>query len=88
MSSSHYSSRSAVPISLLYVEDDVINQEVLRTMLTNVPDVQLHIASDDTEAFEQLAALSTVPDVVLMDHHLGHVTGVEVRRSPFRSSTS
>lgn len=78
--SSLYSTRSAGPISLLYVEDDAINQEVLRTMLANVSDITLHIATDDTEAFELLGTLSTVPDVVLMDHHLGHITGVEVRR--------
>jgi CheY-like chemotaxis protein len=67
-------------ISVLCVEDDVINQEVLRTMLHSSSDIDLHVASDEIEAIEQVERLMKAPpDVVLMDQQLGHVTGVEVR---------
>lgn len=66
-------------MSVLYVEDDIINQEVLRTMLQSSSEIDLYVASDEVEAIEQVENMGSPPDVVLMDQQLGHVSGAEVR---------
>ena len=64
---------------VLYVEDDVINQQVLETMLQSHEDIELLLASDEGEVDEVFAGRKTMPDVVLMDNQLVNTTGLEAR---------
>jgi CheY-like chemotaxis protein len=66
-------------ITVLYVEDDALNQQVLESMLQAHEDIQLLLASDEADVEEILEDRDAMPDVVLMDSQLINTTGLEVR---------
>ena len=63
----------------LYVEDDPLSRQVMELMAGSVlGDVRL-IVFENTENFmDRLAALDTIPDLILLDVHIRPVDGFEV----------
>jgi CheY-like chemotaxis protein len=66
-------------IVVLYVEDEPANQMAMRAIFASHPEIELLEAADDDDVIEVLEDIDVLPDVVLMDHGLGHTTGEEVR---------
>ena len=69
-------------ITVLYVEDDPINQQVLHSIMSQHDDIDLLLASDEADVDDELEGRTTMPDVVLMDSQLTNTTGSQVRRRP------
>ena len=63
---------------VVYVEDDHVNQHVLKTMLDPVGEINLLLAEDEQELQELLEQCDRIPDVVLMDCELKSTTGQQV----------
>ncbi|RPE14125.1 DNA-binding response regulator [Chitinophaga lutea] len=67
------------PVSLLIIEDHLLMQEGIRSLLANNPDIAL--AGSFTHGLEALAFLETQPaDVVLLDISLPDISGIELCR--------
>ena len=62
--------------TVLYADDNALNVEVVRAILQTRPDLRVLIARDGREALE--IAHREVPDLLLLDMHLGDLTGLEV----------
>lgn len=69
----------SVPVFVLYVEDDPVNQQVLESMLDQHDNVELAVACDEEEVDEILANRPSLPDLVLMDSQLSDTTGEKAR---------
>ncbi len=65
--------------SVLYVEDNKINIEIVRQTLLTRPDVEFIFALDASSGIE--LAKSLLPDIVLMDINLPDMSGFEAMRS-------
>ena len=65
---------------LLYVDDDVVNQQVLDMLLSTKSEYRVLLACDQQEVEEVLRDEACLPDVVFMDNQLVDCTGVQVRR--------
>eukprot|EP00425_Heterocapsa_triquetra_P042193 CAMPEP_0195088488 /NCGR_PEP_ID=MMETSP0448-20130528/28045_1 /TAXON_ID=66468 /ORGANISM="Heterocapsa triquestra, Strain CCMP 448" /LENGTH=215 /DNA_ID=CAMNT_0040122143 /DNA_START=1 /DNA_END=645 /DNA_ORIENTATION=- len=61
---------------ILNVDDDQVNQEVIRRSLGDKYEV--HVAMDGQEALDYLSECETLPDVVLLDVMMPGMTGFEV----------
>jgi PAS domain S-box-containing protein len=61
---------------LLYAEDNPVNIELLRHVMKMRPHWQLHVATCGAEAIDM--ALAEPPDVLLLDMHLGDMSGLDV----------
>lgn len=64
------------PVTVLYVEDSLSNQALMRSVLRGRTDVRLIIAGCGAEALE--LAVAEQPARVLPDRHLPDMTGDEV----------
>ncbi|WP_165917465.1 PAS domain S-box protein [Roseateles saccharophilus] len=71
-------------LNVLYAEDNEVNVELMRQMVSFRPAVKLRVALNGAEAFIQ--ASKDPPDLMLVDMHLGDMTGLELawalRRNP------
>jgi CheY-like chemotaxis protein len=63
---------------LLYVEDNAVNAMIIRELLAQRSDLELHIAEDGASGVAQAAAWQ--PDLVLLDMQLPDCDGFEVLR--------
>ncbi|WP_290869343.1 ATP-binding protein [Aquabacterium sp.] len=66
----------APSLNLLYAEDNAVNVELVRQVLRMRPQWHLEVARSGREAVEM--ALSSPPDLLLLDMHLGDMSGLEV----------
>ena len=64
------------PWRVLYAEDNPINVELVRHVMRMSPHWSLEIATSGAQAIEQ--ALHHPPDLLLLDMHLGDMTGLDV----------
>jgi DNA-binding response OmpR family regulator len=63
---------------VLYIEDNVVNFAVVETCLSRLPGVQLLHAVNGREGIRMVHSES--PDFVLLDMHLGDISGLDVVR--------
>ena len=63
-------------LHVLYAEDNVVNVELMRQVMRMRPQWQLDVATCGREAISM--ALAQPPDLLLLDMHLGDMTGLEV----------
>jgi CheY-like chemotaxis protein len=63
-------------LRLLYAEDNAVNIELVRQVMRMRPDWQFDVAMNGTEAIQM--ALSHPPDLLLLDMHLGDMSGLDV----------
>jgi PAS domain S-box-containing protein len=68
----------APPLTMVYVEDDVINQTLLAAAMQMCPQVDFHLAGSVSEGLGLIARLQ--PDVVLLDINLPDGSGVDMCR--------
>ncbi len=66
-------------LNVLYAEDNEVNVELMRQMVSFRPAVNLRVAPNGTEAIAQ--ARNDPPDLMLVDMHLGDMTGLELARA-------
>jgi len=66
----------AVPYTVLYAEDNPMNVELVRQVMKMRPECRLLVAVNGRQAVE--IALQQRPDLLLLDMHLGDMSGVEV----------
>ncbi|MFN3887407.1 MAG: ATP-binding protein [Aquabacterium sp.] len=64
------------PLTVLYAEDNVVNVELVRQVLRMRPHWHLEVARCGREAIEM--AQSHPPQLVLLDMHLGDMSGLDV----------
>jgi CheY-like chemotaxis protein len=64
--------------AVLYAEDDPMNVELVRQVMLLRPDCRLVIARSGREAIESVRRMR--PDLLLLDMHLGDMTGLDVVR--------
>ncbi|WP_421875885.1 ATP-binding protein [Pacificispira sp.] len=69
-----------MPVAVLVVEDNMINQEIARTMLEQDGHV-VEIASNGREAVELLSEEGDLPDIVFMDIQMPEMDGVEATKA-------
>ena len=69
---------AAVPLSMLYVEDNAVNVLVVQELVAMRPNVALHVAADGASGVA--LALRDRPDLVLVDMQLPDIDGFEVLR--------
>jgi len=69
-------SESAQPFTVLYAEDNEVNVELVRQVMRMRPLVRLLVAHSGAQAIELVRAQR--PDVLLLDMHLGDMTGIDV----------
>jgi PAS domain S-box-containing protein len=67
---------TSAPIRLLYVEDNLVNLEVMRAMLAPYPNLKLLTTDDGAEAIE--VARSHQPAMILLDIHMPKMDGFTV----------
>jgi PAS domain S-box-containing protein len=65
--------------SVLYAEDNPLNVELVREVLLLRPQYRLLVARSGTEALD--VAAREVPDLLLIDMHLGDMSGLELARA-------
>ena len=65
-------------VSILYIEDDTINQEVLQCSLMDKPHIRICTAGNLEESLTALEDQPYWPDLILLDNHLVGMTGHEV----------
>ena len=63
-------------LRLLYAEDNIVNIELVRQVMRMRPDWHFEVAMSGTEAIQM--ALSHPPDLLLLDMHLGDMSGLDV----------
>jgi CheY-like chemotaxis protein len=66
-------------LSVLYAEDDEVNAELVRQIVSLRRGVSLRVASDGAAALE--SARADPPDLMLVDMNLGDMTGIELARA-------
>jgi PAS domain S-box-containing protein len=67
------------PLHVLYAEDNEVNVELVRQVATFRPSVALRVAPNGTQALKM--ARESPPDLMLVDMHLGDMTGLELART-------
>jgi PAS domain S-box-containing protein len=63
-------------LRVLYAEDNEVNVELVRQAVRSRPGIELRIATNGAEALSM--ARNDVPDLMLVDMHLGDTTGLEL----------
>ncbi|RZL09589.1 MAG: PAS domain S-box protein [Rubrivivax sp.] len=63
-------------LSILYAEDNVVNVELVRQVMRMRPEWHLEVALSGTEAIAM--AKASPPDLLLLDMHLGDMSGMDV----------
>jgi CheY-like chemotaxis protein len=71
--------RVGATLSVLYAEDNEVNAELLRQIVTLRPSVSLRVAESGMRALEM--AQSDPPDLMLVDMNLGDMSGLELARA-------
>ena len=71
--------RAAPALSVLYAEDDEVNAELVRQLVTLRRGVSLRVATDGATALA--SARAEPPDLMLVDMNLGDMTGIELARA-------
>lgn len=66
----------ASTLSLLYAEDNMVNVELLRQVMRMRPQWHLEVAHNGREAIAM--AIAQPPDLLLLDMHLGDMSGLDV----------
>ncbi len=66
----------AGPCSIVYIEDNPANLELVQTILSRFPEVSLFLATSGNEGLE--LALQHKPDLILLDLNLPDISGTEV----------
>lgn len=66
-------------LNVLYAEDNEVNVELMRQMMSFRPAVNLRVAPNGAAALFE--ACSDPPDLMLVDMHLGDMTGLELARA-------
>ena len=70
--------RAAPALRVLYAEDDEVNAELVRQLVTMRRGVSLRVATSGAMALE--FARADPPDLMLVDMNLGDMTGIELAR--------
>ena len=70
--------RAAPSLTVLYAEDDEVNAELVRQLVTMRRGVSLRVATSGAMALE--CARADPPDLMLVDMNLGDMTGIELAR--------
>jgi PAS domain S-box-containing protein len=70
--------------SVLYVEDNPLNVELVREVMLLRPQYRLLVARSGSEALE--VAARELPDLLLVDMHLGDMTGLDLARQLDRNA--
>lgn len=78
LSGDHSSGNGDAPFTLLYVEDNEVNIDLVAEVLTMCPYCELSVARSGQEALERVRARR--PDMMLLDMQLGDMTGFDVVR--------
>jgi signal transduction histidine kinase/ActR/RegA family two-component response regulator len=68
--------RAAPALTVLYAEDDEVNAELVRQLVTMRRGVSLRVATSGAMALE--CARADPPDLMLVDMNLGDMTGIEL----------
>jgi PAS domain S-box-containing protein len=76
--SGHPEARNNRALRVLYAEDDEVNAELVRQVVTLRPGVSLRVATNGAIALE--VARGDPPDLMLVDMNLGDMTGIELAR--------
>ena len=63
-------------LRVLCIEDHAVNAQFVKDLLALRPDVQLRVASSGTEGLQALS--QELPDLLLVDVHLGDIDGIEL----------
>ena len=71
-------SPAAPSLTVLYAEDDKVNAELVRQLVTMRRGVSLRVATSGAMALE--CARADPPDLMLVDMNLGDMTGIELAR--------
>ena len=71
--------RSTVGLRVLYAEDNEVNVELVRQVVTLRPSVALRVAENGALALEM--ARRDPPDLMLVDMNLGDMTGIELAQA-------
>jgi len=66
-------------VNVLYAEDDIVNAELMRQIVTLRPSVSLRVAENGTVALQM--ARSDPPDLLLVDMNLGDMTGIALAQA-------
>jgi PAS domain S-box-containing protein len=66
-------------LRVLYAEDNEVNVELVRQILSFRPAIVLHVASSGAQALAM--ARQDPPDLVLVDMHLGDMSGLDLARA-------
>ncbi|MFL6682679.1 MAG: ATP-binding protein [Burkholderiaceae bacterium] len=69
---------AAPTLTVLYAEDDEVNAELVRQLVTMRQGVSLRVATSGAMALE--CARADPPDLMLVDMNLGDMTGIELAR--------
>ena len=77
------STHSLQQLNVLYAEDNEVNAELVRQLVTLRPAVQLRVAANGAQALE--FAQADPPDLLLVDMNLGDMTGAQLARELRRS---
>lgn len=65
-------------LDVLYAEDNAVNIEIIRELVSFRPSVRLRIATNGADAL--IMARATPPDLMLIDMNLGDITGLQLAR--------
>jgi PAS domain S-box-containing protein len=79
-------SGSAGHLDVLYAEDNEVNAELVRQIVSLRPSVTLRVAESGTRALAM--AQDRPPDLMLVDMNLGDMTGIELASALRRSPTT
>jgi CheY-like chemotaxis protein len=78
--------RTCQPLRVLYAEDNEVNAELMRQIVSLRPAVSLRVAENGTMALE-MATLDP-PDLLLVDMNLGDMSGIELARMLHRDRST
>lgn len=78
--------RNGSALSVLYAEDNEVNAELLRQIVTLRPSVSLRVAENGSIALQM--AQSDPPDLMLVDMNLGDMTGIDLAQALHEDRTT
>lgn len=78
--------RSCQPLRVLYAEDNEVNAELMRQIVSLRPAVSLRVAENGNMALEM--ATIDPPDLLLVDMNLGDMSGIELARMLHRDRST
>jgi PAS domain S-box-containing protein len=78
--------RTSQPLRVLYAEDNEVNAELMRQIVSLRPAVSLRVAENGSMALEM--AMLDPPDLLLVDMNLGDMSGIELARMLHRDRST